>query len=137
MAEWEENFSFSVSEWVWFPIFLAQITKLVKKRRDFSFRAMGWTWFKVFYWFCSPHSSLKLKLQVWCSISMVDLKFLKKYFELNNTSIKIQRGIDKCTKITIYWTFHLLVGSYFCTHVFHLLDFDTAYIASFDAKFFL
>jgi len=80
---------------------------------------------------------LKLKLEVWRSISMVDLKFLKKYFELNNTSIKIQQGRDKCIKITIYCTFHLLVDSYFCTHVSHLLDFDTVYMVLFDAKFFL
>ena len=30
----------------------------------------------------------------------------------------------------------VLVGSYFCTHVFHLLDFDTDSIVSFNIKYF-
>ena len=32
---------------------------------------------------------------------------------------------------------HVLVGSYFCTHVSRLLDFNTNDVVSFDTKYFL
>ena len=31
---------------------------------------------------------------------------------------------------------HVLMGSYFCMHIYRLLDFDTADMVSFDTKYF-